>query len=253
MARIAAALISLLLACSSAAALVGGAEPAGEEIARHVVLILGSQGTKRSACTGTALARNLVLTAAHCVLQGASNTVLTRGEGRDPKRMRVLQALPHPDFNDAGPVMPTADLALLKLAEPLSARMAPAPLGTRSVILIGERFIVAGYGVTSEEGQFGILRAATLMAVRNPTVQHFLLTDPATRGETTGLGVCSGDSGGPVFDHASGRLALVAVVSWASSSRHGPGCGGLTGATPVSPYRDWILDTARKLGGEMAP
>lgn len=249
-----AVIISILVLSAPATGLVGGAEPADETIARHVVLMLGAQGSKRSACTGTAIARNVVLTAAHCLIPGASNTVLARDEGRDSKRSRVAQAVPHPDFNlDTGLTAPTADLALLKLVEPLPARISPAPIGARAVILIGERFIVAGYGVTSEEGAFGILRAATLMAVRNPTEQHFLLTDPSTRGETTGLGVCSGDSGGPVFDHASGRLTVVAVVSWASSSRHGPGCGGFTGATPVGPYREWIFETARKMGALLAP
>ena len=90
-----------------------------------MVLILGAQGSKRSACTGTAIARDLVLTAAHCLIPGASNTVLARGEGRDPKRIRVAQAQAHPDFSlDAGPSTSAADLALLKLAEPLPARMA---------------------------------------------------------------------------------------------------------------------------------
>lgn len=243
-----------LMLAIPALALVGGAPPAEKSIARHVVLILGVQGGKRSACTGTAIARNLVLTAAHCLVPGASNTVLTRGPGRDPKRIRVTHALPHPDFSlDGGPSSPAADLALLKLAEPLPARMSPAPLSTRALILIGARFIVAGYGVTSEEGDFGILRAATLMAIRNPSEHHFLLTDPSTRGETTGLGVCSGDSGGPVFDPASDPLAVVGVVSWASTARHGPGCGGLTGATPIAPYRAWITETAAKMGVTLAP
>src|SRR5947209_8209652 len=50
-----------------AAALVGGAAPADEEIARHVVMIVGSRGTS---CTATAIARDVLLTAAHCVMPG---------------------------------------------------------------------------------------------------------------------------------------------------------------------------------------
>ena len=47
-----------------ASAMVGGAQTAEQSIARHVVLILGAH----SLCTGVAVAPDLVLTAAHCVL-----------------------------------------------------------------------------------------------------------------------------------------------------------------------------------------
>jgi secreted trypsin-like serine protease len=239
---------------ASALALVGGAPPAEQTVARHVVLLLAAQDGKREACTGTAIARDLVLTAAHCVGLGATITVVAHTQGRDGKRIRVAQAQTHPSFTlDTGPTAPSADLALLKLAEPLPSPFAPAPLGRRPVILIGERFVVAGYGVSGGGGEYGILRAATLMAIRAPSEQQFLLADPATRGETTGLGVCSGDSGGPVFDPTSEPFALIAVVSWASTARHLPGCGGLTGATPVTPFRDWIVETAKKMGSPLAP
>jgi hypothetical protein len=238
---------------ASALALVGGAPPAEETVARHVLLVLAARDGRRDACTGTAIAQDLVLTAAHCFAPGAGITV-ARTPGRDGKRFRVVQTETHPNYSlDAGPGAPAVDLALLKLAEPLPAAAVPAPLGRRALILIGERFIVAGYGISGGEGEFGILRAATLMAVRSPSEQHFLLADPATRGETAGLGVCSGDSGGPVFDPAGAPLALVAVVSWAATARHLPGCGGLTGATAISPFRDWIVETAKKLGSPLPP
>jgi Trypsin len=47
-----------------AQAMVGGAPPAPREFGRSVVMILGSSGT---ACTATAIGRDLLLTAAHCV------------------------------------------------------------------------------------------------------------------------------------------------------------------------------------------
>src|SRR5262245_64567197 len=65
--------VALSLACLSqlsagAAAMVGDAAPETGEIARHVVLIVGSRG---NSCTGVAIAQDLVLTVAHCVLPGA--------------------------------------------------------------------------------------------------------------------------------------------------------------------------------------
>src|SRR5258708_38912235 len=48
-------------------AMVGGAPPADPAVARHGVLLVGSRG---NSCSGVAIARDLVLTAAHCVPAG---------------------------------------------------------------------------------------------------------------------------------------------------------------------------------------
>jgi secreted trypsin-like serine protease len=63
-----------------------------------------------------------------------------------------------------------------------------------------------------------------------------------------GLGACTGDSGGPVFEDRPGGAVLVGVVSWSTGSGGSAGCGGLTGVTPLTLYRDWILQTARQWG-----
>src|SRR4029077_12170835 len=68
MIRAAIALACALLSLLPAAAMVGGAQPASEGAGRAVVMLTGSHGTF---CSGVALARDLVLTAAHCVLPGA--------------------------------------------------------------------------------------------------------------------------------------------------------------------------------------
>jgi hypothetical protein len=38
------------------------------------------------------------------------------------------------------------------------------------------------------------------------------------------------------------------VVSWSTGAKNAAGCGGLTGVTPLTLYRDWILQTARAWG-----
>jgi secreted trypsin-like serine protease len=68
-----------------------------------------------------------------------------------------------------------------------------------------------------------------------------------------GLGACNGDSGGPVLDDSSGRLALVGVVSWATDPRRGAGCGGLTGVVPLPHFRDWLIEASMKLGSPIQP
>jgi len=63
-----------------------------------------------------------------------------------------------------------------------------------------------------------------------------------------GFGACTGDSGGPVFEDRQGTPAIVGVISWSTGPNGSAGCGGLTGVTPLTLYRDWILQTARQWG-----
>jgi Trypsin len=250
--RLAAALAVALALCVPAAAIVGSAEPASEAIARHIVMVVGNRG---SACTGTAIGRDLVLTAAHCVEPGAHYTVAVPDGSRRAKTARVERFERHPEFDNvnAREHRETADMALIKLAEPLPGQVTPATLGSRDYFLLGDRFIIAGYGIDFFRGtrSFGTLKSATLMAVRHPSSLQLRLADPTSKGETAGLGACSGDSGGPVFEDAGDRLLLVAVVSWATAAQGGAGCGGLTGVTPLGLARAWIAETAAKLGSPM--
>src|SRR6185503_19457431 len=120
------ALACLGLSVTQAAAMVGGAAPAGGTGAgRHVVLIVGSRG---NSCTGTALARDLVLTAAHCVLPGADYKLVEFDAAHRPSLKTVAQIIRHPGFSlkTLFAHRATADLALLKLADPLPAAVAPA-------------------------------------------------------------------------------------------------------------------------------
>jgi secreted trypsin-like serine protease len=252
--RLAAALAVALALCAPAYAIVGTAEPASDAIARHIVMVVGDRG---SACTGTAIGRDLVLTAAHCVEPGVHYTVAVPDPGRRAKTARVERFERHPEYVDINALehRETADMALIKLAEPLPGHVTPATLGSRDYFLLGDRFIIAGYGIDFLRGtrSFGTLKWATLMAVRHPSSLQLRLADPITRGESAGLGACSGDSGGPVFEDAGNRLLLVAVVSWATAAQGGAGCGGLTGVTPLGLARGWIAETAARLGGRLGP
>ncbi len=237
-----------------AAALVGGAKPADDTLARHVLIVVGGS---RTGCSGTVIARDLVLTAAHCVEPRARLVVIEPGSNpRRTKRYAVTRFERHPDFDvESGMARrETTDVALLKLAEPLAVKIAPATLGTRDYFPIGDHFIVAGYGITGpREGGFGVLRSALLVVVRHTASGAVRLADPEKRGETPGLGACSGDSGGPVFEASANPTALVGVVSWATDSTRHAGCGGLTGMTPLARVREWIVETSSKLGSKIQP
>jgi secreted trypsin-like serine protease len=114
----------------------------------------------------------------------------------------------------------------------------------------GSRFTLAGIGVTvrGDGKSGGTIRAAGLVATGKPGTLQIRLVDPVAQGTRDGLGACTGDSGGPVFEDQQDGPAIIGVVSWSTGPNGSAGCGGLTGVTPLTLYHDWILQTARQLG-----
>jgi hypothetical protein len=254
--RVAAGLFAAFAATiAPAAAMVGGAEPAATGAGRSVVMILGSYGT---ACTATAIAPALLLTAAHCVQPGAEYKLADISDPHAPKLKPIARIERDPQFEMKKLLghVATADVALLKLVQPLPPDVPTAALDNwAKPIAVGDALVVAGYGVAVRgDGRTGgTVRAATLVATGQPNTLQLRLFDPRTKGETAGLGACAGDSGAPAFRDTDGRLAIVGVVSWSTGAKLSAGCGGLTGITPLVRYRDWILKTATALGSPLAP
>lgn len=256
--RFVAAILILLLHANAASALVGGARDAAEaDGAQHVVLLVGSRG---SSCTGTAIAPNLVLTAAHCVLPGADYKLVEFDAARRPTLRETAAIERHPQFSLQSLLghRATADVAILKLAAPVPATISPARLSAAPApAKPGGSYILTGYGVSvrGDGRSGGRLRAADLTATGKPGTLQLRLVDAKTKGESAGLSACTGDSGAPVFVQSQRGLAIVGVVSWSTGPKASAGCGGLTGVTPIARYRDWIVDTARRLGAtvELAP
>jgi len=68
----------------------------------------------------------------------------------------------------------------------------------------------------------------------------------------TGLAVLSGCGDGRLARYpvsgtvmVDGKPAVVGVVSWSTGPKMSAGCGGMTGLTPLTRYRDWIVRTLR--------
>lgn len=252
MLRSLAAIVIVLLPAPAGAIVGGGAQAPPEGRARAAVILTGPNGI----CTGVTLARNLVLTAAHCVPPGADYKLLEFDAARKPVLKDIASIARHPEFdvNAALRHRVTADVALLKLAAPLN--VAPAPLAPAGgAAAVGDRYVVAGYGVAApgDGKSAGTLRVATLIVTGQPGSLQFRLVDPVTLGERAGLGACTGDSGAPVFRNVGGTLAVAGLVSWSTGPQLSDGCGGLTGVTPLTRYRPWIVEQARKWGSAVGP
>ncbi len=233
--------------------MVGGAPAASGALRSSVVTILSSYGTF---CTATAIARDLLLTAGHCVEADGRYKLADTVPGQVPTLKDVVRAVRHPQFDMKRLLshLATADIALLKLAEPAPAHVVPAQLAAGDEpIAIGDVLTVAGIGVTvrGAERLDGLAHVAALTVTGHPSSLEVRLFDPATKGLSAGLGACTGDSGAPAFRDDNGALKVVGTVSWSTGPNLTAGCGGLTGLTPLARYRQWIVDTARSLGSPL--
>lgn len=209
-------------------------------MAAHTAMIVSTRG---ATCTGTVLAPDLLITAAHCVAPQADYAVAILGEGA-PRLIPAIRIAVHPRFDgdQFRTRRPTPDLALVKLAEPLPGRFRPAPLtGATGLPAKGTDFTLAGFGVTAD----GATKSAgTLRTVRLPSIGTTGGIMVRLSSPEGAAGACTGDSGGPAFQNG----AVAGVIGWATGPGGARGCGGVTGVTLVSLHRDWIISTAATLG-----
>lgn len=251
--KLVATILSVGSTLTPALAITGNAPPATGWAARPIVMVIDGRG---DLCTGTALARDLVLTAAHCVALPIPYRVRAYQNGAT---VEVRQAVRHPGFSMANysASRATADIALIKLSSPLPDIIVPAALAAARRVTVGETLTIAGFGVTrnkTDDG-LGIPRSARLAVTGKPGSLQVRLHDPVTLNKRAGLGGCVGDSGGPAYDGEGpqGTGKVIGVISWSTAPNDEEGCGGLTGVTPLLNYRQWIVDTAKKLGSPLAP
>ena len=218
------------LCATKAWAIMGGAADEGP-LAHRSVMVLSSNG---GVCSAVVLARDVVLTAAHCVTGAAEHRVHFRDEADEPVLLAPTAKAVHSGYNAKAieTRQRSIDLALVRIPEALPERFERATLGAAK-IPENASVTVGGYGL-SREGDAkssGTFRTASLTAVEPYGPSRILLW---AEGSGT-AGACQGDSGGPM---ASGTT-IAAITSWSSPAK-GRSCGGLTQGILVGPQRQWI-------------
>lgn len=169
-------------------------------------------------CTGTLLAADLVLTAAHCI-EGEPIEVIVGSidvSQPDGHRRAVKWARAYPSWEER------YDVGLVMLENPVLAKQRAIVQGCtdREQFARGTQVDVVGFGLTTREATDRNTRLHTVtLDVLDPTCTTDAACIPyiAPGGEFTaggnGRDACFGDSGGPVYLATEAGPALLGVVS----------------------------------------
>lgn len=262
------AISSALFLSAPAGAVVGGTDDTANVYENVGVLQLLIEGEWFDFCSGTLVADNIVLTAAHCTDFFTAEVGDPEGFGVDDLRVSfdpdpdetstyylVDHLVVHPDWFNAGPCLgnskrlclapPAEDIALVWLTKSV-ADVDPAPVADAGYLdeldLRAETFTVVGYGV--DEFITGTIIAPNALIVvdgirsyRDVSVitTHDAFPDRFIKYTQS---TCFGDSGGPLFDGDT----VVGVNTWTFSYRcSGPNFAYRTDSAVAQEFLDTYL------------
>ena len=184
-----------------------------------------SVGIVNNQCSGTLIAPNAVLTAAHCV-GGVGETFEVGG-----RTYQVQQTVVHPDYQSRD-----IDLAVMILSEDVVG-VTPSEIN-RTDPQIGQMLTLVGFGATGtptagHDGSFGVKHVGQtpIDKLTNDTVEWTY--DNASESNTA-----PGDSGGPAFIEINGKLVIAGVTS--GGSKDDASLGDQSYDVRVDTYASWI-------------
>lgn len=232
--------------------IVGGDEVAPTDDIAHTTVALYQQSSPESGalCTATLIAKNIALTAAHCVEHGVDHMAIITGENIDSPSernvLRVVDAEISKQWNERNLAGQDAgDIALIRFEGKLPKGYHTAHLLSEKVTLQkGDQVVLAGYGITnaSKKTGAGTLRK-TEVSVQDPQFgKTEILLD-----QRKGSGACHGDSGGPAFVESNGKYYLMGVTSRGYPVTAPDDCRHEVVYTRVNAYRGWISQTTKEL------
>jgi len=207
----------------------------------------GGYGT----CGGALIAKDTVLTAAHCIppKQQIKGIIVTAGETRPRDATRKDQYLavsvrPHKDYFHA---LTGDDIMILKLDRPVE-NVTPICLPEENEdISEGTKCYVAGWGTTETGPSSHYLKYVDVLVTGNKSCNRIrgnnILDSQICAGGNAGKNGCKGDSGGPLMcesQRKDGRFVISGIVSYGDSQCGIPGRPSVF--TRVASHLDWIKE-----------
>ena len=199
--------------------------------------------TKKEAytCTASIIADDLLLTAAHCVVDGAEMFAYFGTDMRNARNAsqytQVSAAVVHPRYRSHGEEVTPNDIAVLQLSEPIPSDHQPVQLADEDKLPNeGGTVRLAGFGITQKGNDPDILRTVDSTLAGVDDENRLVIEDEHQRGG------CSGDSGGPLFVKSDGQWYLAGVLSGGPSP-----CRGEDVYTSVADFRSFIDQASKKL------
>lgn len=204
------------------------------------VALVNEQG--RAFCTGSIISYDLVMTAAHCVIEKLNKRFYImydcQSEASCNNYTQVIGMAIHPNYRHD--MRNWNDIAILLLNKPIIMKknVELLPENKYPVVLVpGKLVFVVGYGKSSDYGGAGILRYSIAIVEKIQGKELILGRDDTTKGN-----VCYGDSGSPLYVLHEGKQYIVGAASRLilKNRFNKEYCGGGSIYTLDGPYQKWI-------------